>query len=606
MKNLDPIHKERFKKLGVESLLDLALLLPYTYEDTTLSASPLLEQTNTVSVEVVSHKQSPKIFQVQFFAPEWNTHFDGVIFSAKPYHRTIFRAGNKLFVSGKMQYSMGKMQMVQPRVVTSVNTITPKYKTPFQNRTILELFKSHLTKDALLSNGLNEKEASTILSIHFPTPKEAKALNLALSEDVKGVLKFVEIFNYLKALSQKRVSFPSCVKLKGDERPFIGSLPFRLTADQLKVIAEIKRDFLSDTATKRVVMGDVGCGKTMVILASVMMAYPQKAVLMAPTTVLAMQLFEEAKQFLPPFVKSVLVTQEQESRESLENADFIVGTHALLYRTLPRAALVMVDEQHRFGTKQRALLSALVSQKGWYPHYLQFSATPIPRTLSMIHSSLVDYSFIKMLPFPKDITTRVIAKGDFKALLSHIQNEIMQGRQCIIVYPLVEESEVIGYQSIEEGRAFWEKNFDGVYVTFGKDKNKEEVLKEFREKGNLLISTTVIEVGISLPKLSTIVIVAAERLGLASLHQLRGRVSRNGLKGWCFLYTNSTKNDRLEKFSHTLDGFEIAELDLQYRQGGDLVGGIFQSGKKFQFFEMGSDEKILQEAKARLEANKAL
>ena len=153
-----------------------------------------------------------------------------------------------------------------------------------------------------------------------------------------------------------------------------------------------------------------------------------------------------------------------------------------------------------------------------------------------------------------------------------------------------------------KGVGFWEKNFEKVYVTYGKDKNKEEILKTFKEDGNLLISTTVVEVGISLPNLSTIVIVGAERLGLASLHQLRGRVSRNGLKGYCFLYTNLAKSERLEKFSQTLDGFEIAELDLAYRQGGDVVEGSIQSGKKLVWFDMGSDEEILREAKARLEA----
>lgn len=218
----------------------------------------------------------------------------------------------------------------------------------------------------------------------------------------------------------------------------------------------------------------------------------------------------------------------------------------------------------------------------------------------MIQSSLVDYSFIKTLPFPKDITTTVITKSHFKALLEHIRREISAYRQCIIVYPLVEESETIQYQSIEEGRGFWEKNFEGVYVTYGKDKHKEEILKTFKEEGNVLISTTVVEVGISLPRLSTIVIVGAERLGLASLHQLRGRVSRNGLKGYCFLYTNLSHSERLEKFSQTLDGFEIAELDLKYRQGGDVVEGSMQSGKKLVWFDMGEDEAILEKAKQRI------
>lgn len=602
--DLDPIDKERFKKIGVGSFLDLALLLPHSYENTTLSLTPLLDQINTILVKVLSLKQSPKVLQIIFDVPQWETHLDGVIFAAKPYHRALFKVDSEFYINGKVQYNSGRMQMVQPKIITTINTLIPKYKTPLQNKTVMNLVQRYVTKDTLLKEGLPEKEVKTLLSIHFPTEKEANSIgSLGYSEPILNVLKYVEIYNYLKKLSGKKVTFPSCCILDGDERPFIASLPFGLTDDQQKVIGEIKRDFLSENAAKRVVMGDVGCGKTMVILSAVMMAYPKKVILMAPTTVLANQLFEEAQKFLPKGVRTVLVTQEAERTTNFEAFDFIIGTHALLYRELPECALVMVDEQHRFGTKQRALLSLLVSKQAYHPHYLQFSATPIPRTLSMIQSSLVDFSFIKMLPFPKDITTKVIAKKDFKALVEHLRAEIANKHQCIIVYPLVEESEMVNYQSIEEGRGFWEKNFENVYVTYGKDKNKEEVLKKFKEEGDLLISTTVVEVGISLPKLSTIVIVGAERLGLASLHQLRGRVSRNGLKGYCYLYTNLAQSERLEKFSQTLDGFEIAELDLQYRQGGDVVGGVIQSGKKLVWFEMGSDEAILRGVKQRLETN---
>jgi ATP-dependent DNA helicase RecG len=602
VKNIsDSVDQERLKKLGVGSVLDLALLLPYEYENTYLCASPLIDKVNTLHVRVTALKQSPKVFQARLFCEAWQMHVDGVVFGAKAYHKALFKKNAELFISGKLTYNGGRWQIVQPKVVTQVDTLLSKYKTPLQNKTVIGLMQRYLSEKALREEGLSVQEAKTLLSLHFPTPKEASLYQGAYQGEVIKVLKFAEIFNYLKKLSTKKVSFPSCAKLEGDEKAFIASLPFTLTLDQQKVISEIKNDFLSENAAKRIIMGDVGCGKTMVILASVMMNYPHRAVLMAPTTVLATQLFEEAKKFLPLHVRIALVTQEEGSNEPLEAYDFLIGTHALLYRELPKCTLVMVDEQHRFGTKQRSLLAALVSKHAWHPHYLQFSATPIPRTLCMIQSSLVDYSFIKTLPFPKDITTTVITKTHFKALLEHIRREISEHRQCIIVYPLVEESETIQYQSIEEGRGFWEKNFEGVFVTYGKDKNKEEILKTFKEEGNLLISTTVVEVGISLPRLSTIVIVGAERLGLASLHQLRGRVSRNGLKGYCFLYTNVNQNERLEKFSRTLDGFEIAELDLQYRQGGDVVEGSIQSGKKLIWFSMGEDEAILKEAKRRIQ-----
>ena len=593
MQNLDSIDKERFKKLGVVTWLDLALLLPHTYEDTTLSTYPLWEQTNTLHVNVMSTKQTPKVLQINFWVEAWNMSLVGVIFAPKSYHKALFKRDAQLYVTGKIQKNGLTIQMVQPKVVTNINTIIPRYKTPLQNKTVMGMMKRYLNEAVLCEEGLHVKEAKALLELHFPLSKPPSTPLV--------LLKFVEIFNFLKKLSHKNIRFPSSIQLKGDEKAFIKTLPFVLTNDQTKAIEEIKQDFMGNYATKRIVMGDVGCGKTMVILSCVMMAYPHKSVLMAPTTVLAHQLYEEAKRFLPLHVKTILVTQEEKTEELLEEVDFIIGTHALLYRTLPQCALVMVDEQHRFGTKQRAMLSALVSKNRWHPHYVQFSATPIPRTLSMIQASLVDFSFIKMLPFPKDITTKVVHKKDFQALLLHVKHEIDKNHQCIIVYPLVEESEAVNYQSIEEGRGFWEKHFENVYVTYGKDKLKDETLKAFKEEGNLLISTTVVEVGISLPRLSTIVIVGAERLGLASLHQLRGRVSRNGLKGYCYLYTNLAKSERLEDFASTLDGFEIAELDLKYRQGGDVVDGAMQSGKHFVWFDMGEDEAILKEAKKRVE-----
>jgi len=323
---------------------------------------------------------------------------------------------------------------------------------------------------------------------------------------------------------------------------------------------------------------------------------------MAPTTILANQLFEEAKKYLLK-VKITLVTNKSK-KEDLSEYDFIIGTHALLYRELPEAGLVMVDEQHRFGTAQRNMLEKLVSSedilKQKKPHYLQFSATPIPRTQAMIETAHIDVSLITSTPFKKDITSKVIYKNDFKELLVHIKSEIKKGNQILLVYPLVEQSEVLEYQSIDEARSYWEKNFKKVYVTHGKDKKKEEVLSEFAQNGNILIATTVVEVGISLPKLSTVVIVGAERLGLSTLHQLRGRVSRTGLKGYCFLYTNSNSSQRLNKFTQTTSGFDIANLDLKFRKSGDLLKGSSQSGNQFKWIDLSEDEEVVKSVKKDL------
>jgi len=194
----------------------------------------------------------------------------------------------------------------------------------------------------------------------------------------------------------------------------------------------------------------------------------------------------------------------------------------------------------------------------------------------------------------------VIHYSDFKVLIIHIKQEIQKNNQVLIVYPLVQQSEVIDYQSIEEARGYWEKNFEDVYVTHGKDKEKEQVLLDFRENGKILIATTVVEVGISLPRLTTVIIVGAERLGLSTLHQLRGRVSRTGLKGYCYLYTNQNSSDRLDKFVETKSGFDIANLDLKYRKSGDLLKGSSQSGNQFKWVDLAEDEDIVRRVRYEL------
>ena len=580
--------KEKLKRLGVSNLLDLALLIPKSFENTYINQTPAINEINTIYVKVVRSNLS-RVLSIRFFCETWEEEIGGVVFNPRAYHRALFRVGASLHVRGKIEWQGGRLSIVQPLVVSEINKLIPKYKTVLQNRTMIALIKEYLSQKALEDEGLSKEEASEVIKLH--TLK-------SIDENSLHVMKFVEIYNYIRTLEKKKKDFFPKNRLSSNESDFVKSLPFELTNDQKNAIRDIKKDFNSDKSARRIIMGDVGSGKTVVILASVMMAYPKRSVLMAPTTILANQLFEEAKKFLPLHIKSVLVVSATSKKEDLSQYDFIIGTHALLHRELPELDLVMVDEQHRFGTKQRELINQLSIVEDKHPHFLQFSATPIPRTMSMIQSSLVDFSFIKQTPFKKDIETKIIRKPDFKNLSEHMKDEIEEGRQVIVIYPLVEESETIEYQSIEEARGYWEKNYKDVFVTYGADKNKEEVLENFRDKGSILIATTLVEVGISLPKLSTIVIVGAERLGLATLHQLRGRVSRTGLKGYCFLYTNQKNSQRLSEFCKTDNGFDIAELDLKYRKGGDVLGGLRQSGQKFEFYDM--EEDILVEAKRRL------
>jgi len=587
--------KALFQKLKIVSLLDLALLVPSSYNNTTLSTEIALGSTHTFEAIVKEVSNFNGKFIVRFYLPKFQKELSSMLFKVTPYHRQLFTIGSHHYIQGKVEEYRGYVQMNQPKSLKRIGEITPKYSTTLKESSMRSLVECYITESSLFNEGLNATEVKTLLGLHYP-----KALKDTTHYD-KEVLKFVEAFNHIKKLRGKREEFPALESLNGELLPFTKDLPFELTKEQQFVIYEVQQDLnQTNRAAKRLIIGDVGSGKTMVILAAATIAFPSKSILMAPTSLLALQLFEEATKHLPKTIKIALVMQGKNEGDYLE-ADFIVGTHALLFKEdLPQASLVMVDEQHRFGTKQRAMLEAMMSKGEKRPHYLQFSATPIPRTQAMMQSELIDVSLITTTPFEKDITTRIIGKEDFAELLEDIENEIAQEHQVLIVYPLVEESQEIPYQSLDEGRGFWEKKFDHVYVTHGKDKQKEQVLEEFREKGNILLATTVVEVGISLPRLTLIVIVGAERLGLATLHQLRGRVGRLGLKSWCYLFTNNKKNNRLSSFCHTTSGFEIAKLDLKFRNSGDILDGTVQSGMQFKFLDLAEDEHIVHAAKERV------
>lgn len=593
--------KQLFKKLKIHSLLDLALIIPTSYNDTTLSTKLELGKVNTLEAKVIDSSVYSGKLRVTFILTQSGRRLTSTFFRVTPYHHKLFVVGSSHVIQGKLEEYKGYLQMSQPRSIKEIGKITPKYKTVLKESEISSLIELYINEKNLYNEGLDSKEVSALMHIHFPKSMEEIYDGNAFKPDFIAVLKFIEAYNHLKKLRGKRIDFPAHRVLNGDITPFVDALPFSLTKEQQEVIAQIKLDLArDDKAAKRMVVGDVGSGKTMVILASVMMALPHKSILMAPTSLLALQLYEEACKHLPKSVKVALVMQGKDEGDYTE-ADFIIGTHALLFKEdLPEASLVMVDEQHRFGTKQRQSLEALVSAEEKKPHFIQFSATPIPRTQAMMESELLDVSLITTTPFDREVLTQTISKQDFPNLLTHIKEEIAQQHQVLIIYPLVEQSSEVPYQSLEESRGFWEEKFDNVYVTHGKDKEKEEVLLEFREKGDILLATTVVEVGISLPRLTLIVIVGSERLGLATLHQLRGRVGRNGLKSWCYLYSNSTENFRLEQFSRTNNGFDIAKLDLKFRDSGDILDGTIQSGQKFKWLDMAEDEEVVVRAKNRL------
>lgn len=575
------------------SILDVLIDAPVGYENNFVANEIDFLNSRVYKIEVIGIVSNQKNTIVKANLLDLKNSCDLVFFNFKPYQKKIFGIKQVVFIKALFELKYGYLSAIQPKVVTDINKIKIKYQTKKQP------ISKESCEISLKEFGWQTDQINQILQIHFPSVEfvDEYNRNKNFSQASLNILKFAECFNYLLKLSGKKFDFDAKKVLDRDYLEFTNSLPFLLTDDQQKALADIKSDFVSTKAAKRIIVGDVGTGKTILILASAFMAYPNRSVIMAPTTVLASQIYEEACKFLPKYMKITLFTNKSKPKNGLEYFDFIIGTHALLYEKLPNVDLLMIDEQHRFGTNQRNLIDSLQSDKnGKKPHFLQFSATPIPRTQVMIESNFIDFSFLKTTPFEKNIKTKIISKKDFTELVEHIRNEIKQNHQTIIVYPLVELNENFEYASIEKGLAFWEKNFENVYATHGRDKEKGEVLEAFRNNGDILLATTLIEVGISLPRLTTIVIVGAERMGLATLHQLRGRVSRNGLDGYCYLYTNKNHSEKLEKFVKTKSGFEIAELDLKLRDGGDLLSGKKQSGSAFIFLDFSKDSQIIEDA----------
>ena len=627
------------KKIGVTTLLDLVLKLPKSFEDTSLAAAPK-DGHVSVAVEIKSAYRQGGMLHAVCWCEAWEQNVKIVIFNAKPWHHGAFKVGKSVFVSGKCAYAYGSWQLTNPKIVTKINEIIPKYKLSLRDDSFKNLIQKYINLPNLLEAGLAPKEAEFLLDLHRGDEKSVATLEALVREKTgEEVLKFVEIYNYLKKLNAKKTHFKAPKIKLFDISEWLKNLPFAPTSDQLNAIADLRADLSSEEAVRRVVMGDVGSGKTLVMLAAALSVYPGPALIMAPTSILAEQIYAESVRLLPDFMRILLV--KSGDKPEFDGVNLIIGTHVLLYQNLPAAPLVMIDEQHRFGSNQREKINALASgglgqetqldeadgeSSGKFDgceqvnltatapekrnkqtkaaneirsHVVQFSATPIPRTLSMIQSSFAEFSFLKQMPFEKHIHTQILQSADFGELLTHIKAQIAKGKQVAVIYPLVEGSENSNYQGLEEAQGFWRANFANVYVTHGKDKEKEQVLREFRERGEVLLSTTVVEVGISLPRLSTIVIVGAERLGLASLHQLRGRVGRNGGSGFCFLFTK-LKNppSRLREFCETLDGFKIAEIDLKNRQSGDILNGAFQHGATFEYYDY--EEEITQAAKDRL------
>ncbi len=482
----------------------------------------------------------------------------------------------------------------------------------------LQIFKNDIP--TVLPSSIIEKyhlmqKREALEQIHFPNDNDKL-------HQARYTLVFEELFliqlrlALLREENNKHVSsIPLEIKKDGLVMKFINSLPFKLTEAQQRAVNEILNDLHSTKPMQRLLQGDVGSGKTVVatimLLAAIENGY--QAAIMAPTEILAQQHYNNMINWLTPlgikielFLGSIGKKQRQISETNLRNgqADIAVGTHALIQDSIDFANLgaVVIDEQHRFGVKQRLALR----KKSQNPQILTMTATPIPRTLAITLNGDLDLTVIDELPKGRKpiITTLTNSRRQITEL---IRREVNSGRQAYIVYPLIEESETLSAKAATIEKEKWQTEVFPEYkigLLHGKLKNdeKEEVMNKFKNKEyDILVSTTVVEVGVDVPNATVIVIENAERFGLSQLHQLRGRVGRSDLQSYCILSSSTRSQEtkaRLNIMTQTNDGFVIAEKDLQLRGPGEFLG-TRQSGLPDMIIaDIVNDAKILELARA--------
>lgn len=473
------------------------------------------------------------------------------------------------------------------------------------------LERDYLPAGLRIANELAEYNFA-IEYIHFPSNEEE--LKFARKR-----LVYDEFFFFLLAvrhLKEKRqnVQSPFHMEKQDECRKLLADLPYRLTNAQLRTLEEVLKDLKSGSVMNRLIQGDVGSGKTIIAVLALLAACENgyQGALMVPTEVLARQHFESVTELFEKHgvdKKVILLTGSMTAKEkrivyekvASHEADIIIGTHALIQEKIvyDNLALVITDEQHRFGVAQREMFG----NKGQMPHVLVMSATPIPRTLAIILYGDLDISVIDELPANRlPIKNCVVDKSYRPRAYRFIENEVKNGRQAYVICPMVEESEMIDAENVLDYTKILRQNLPGIRVEYlhgkmkGKEKNK--IMEEFAAgEIQVLVSTTVIEVGVNVPNATVMMIENAERFGLAQLHQLRGRVGRGDKQSYCIMVNasgNKEKNRRLDVLNKSNDGFYIASEDLKLRGPGDIFG-IRQSGDlEFQLADIYTDAVTLK------------
>ena len=538
----------------------------------------------------------------------------------QPYRARQLEVGAVQLFCGLVTRYRGVAEVVSPRVLPAdTHGIEPVYA-PIRDippKTYAGLVRQVLDAGLPLEDDLPAAvrqrfsllpQAQALRSIHFPESREAL-------ERAMRAFSFRDLLFFALAVRRKRLGPGMGFAMKANlavVQSFLDSLPYALTGAQERVLRQALSDMESDAPMARLVEGDVGCGKTVIALALLYCAFENgfQGALMAPTEVLAHQHAEEARRLLGPLgVRVALLTgslraaQKRETLRAIEagEADLIVGTHALImggvqYR---RLGLVVTDEQHRFGVRQRLALE----RKGQAPHVLVMSATPIPRTMALVLYGEMDVSVVDELPpGRKPVATRIVPERKREGLYGFLRATVEAGQQIYVVCPLVEESEAVDAASAERTAKDLAAALPGAKVELlhgrMKGAEKEAILDRFAAgETQVLVSTTVIEVGVNVPNATVMVVEDAERFGLAQLHQLRGRVGRGEKASWCFLMADRP-TARLRALTETNDGFVIAKKDLELRGPGELLGTRQSGMADERTLALFSDVSLLPEIQA--------
>lgn len=636
IKGVGPKVLKHLNSLGIYSIIDAITYFPRDYEDRS-DIKPLSEVkdgdmvsiTGVTSIIYAARRTATGKTLTKILFKSGTDFITGVWFN-QPYIKNTFKVGENVYLFGKLSRKMGELQIVEPQYEKNMDNVTkgiiPVYSTNkyLSQKVLRKVILGSLTYvDEEITECIPEslrkiyklpEIKNTLTNIHLPP--NMQTLNLC-----RRRIKFEELltlqlglFLIKKRIIQSNSAFgiPVCKEMK----EFKEALPFELTGAQSKTIREILMDMKKNKPMNRLVQGDVGSGKTIVAVIALFNCAKNgyQGAMMAPTEILAEQHFESINSMLSKWgIRVALITgstSKSKKEETIERIakgeiDIIIGTHALIQENVVfnNLSLAITDEQHRFGVRQRGELI----NKGHNPHVIVMTATPIPRTLALFLYGDMDISIINEMPKGRQkISTHFVkASGRDKVYYSLI-NEIKKGRQVYVVCPLVEESEKLQVESaVETEKKLKEKYFKDfrVGLLHGRmtSKEKQEVMHSFKA-GNIdvLVSTTVIEVGVNVPNATVMVIENADRFGLAGLHQLRGRVGRGVYKSCCILISeakNQVAIDRMNIMTSTSDGFVIAEKDMEMRGTGEFFG-IRQHGlPELKMADIVKDIEILKETR---------